>query len=176
MANSLLLWRVIPCSPSTVVVALRDRCHRTVVDQHLSFLGGRERGITNDLLLIGLASIEPVVMYQVAKDHVSPLGIPHAIWIATLMSSIFFTGSVLHVKSLIREAKNPNWHKTSVLFHLMAVVALLLFAKPWYLAFPLVVALLRTIAIKPGLRPGLLGAVEAAVAVVLVTATVLATT
>lgn len=135
---------------------------------------GRERGITNDLLLVGLASVEPVMMYQIAKDHSSLGGIPNSIWIAALMSMLFFSGSVLHVKSLIREVKNRNWHNGSVAFHLVVVVALLLLFRPWYLAVPFALGLLRTIVIKPGLRPGVLGIVEAGVAIALALCTVIA--
>ena len=136
---------------------------------------GRERGITNDLLLIALASIEPVLMYQVAKDHGSLSGLPHAIWVAALMSLIFFAGSVVHVKALIREAKNRNWHIGSIVFHAIVLLVFLIFAKRGVLALPFVLAFARTVVMKPGLRPGAIGGVEVAVAVVLVTCTVIAT-
>ncbi len=135
---------------------------------------GRERGITNDLLLIGLASIEPILMYQVAKNHASLTGIPHSVWMATLFSLLFFTGSVVHVKSLIREVKNRKWHYASLIFHAMVFVLLLFFAHPWYLIIPFSLAMLRTIVIKPGLRPGVLGIVEAGVALTLVIFTLIA--
>ena len=136
---------------------------------------GRERGIINDLLLVGLASMEPVLMYQVAKNHSSLNGIPHGIWMAALMSMLFFAGSVIHVKSLIREVKNRNWHKASLVYHLVVLVLLLAFAKPWYLAIPFALALIRTILVKPGLRPGTLGVVELGVSIALITCTVIAT-
>lgn len=136
---------------------------------------GRERGITNDLLLVGLASIEPVMMYQVAKNHSSLTGIPKGVWIAALMCVLFFAGSVLHVKSLIREVKNRNWHTGSLVYHLVVLVLLLAFARPWYLAVPFALAFARTIAVKPGLRPGALGVVELGVSIALIICTVLAT-
>lgn len=136
---------------------------------------GRERGITNDLLLVGLASFEPVLMYQVAKNHSSLHGIPHAIWIAALMSMLFFAGSVVHVKSLIREVKNRNWHTASLLYHLVVLVLLILLAHPWYLSVPFALALVRTILVKPGLRPGTLGVVELGVSIALIACTVIAT-
>lgn len=135
---------------------------------------GRERGISNDLLLIGLASIEPILMYQVAKNHAPLAGIPHSVWIATMFSFLFFTGSVVHVKSLIREVKNRTWHDASLIFHTVVLALLLGFAHPWYLATPFLAALLRTVLLKPGHRPEVLGAVEAAVALTLVTSTVIA--
>ncbi len=129
---------------------------------------GRERGITNDLLLVGLASIEPILMYQVAKNHASLAGIPHSVWMATLFSLLFFTGSVVHVKSLIREVKSRKWHYASLIFHIVVLVLLLVFTHPWYLPIAFVIALLRAILLKPVHRPGVLGAVEAMVAIVLI--------
>lgn len=136
---------------------------------------GRERGITNDLLLIGLASIEPVLMYQVAIDHSSLNGIPQRIWTTSLMCLLFFAGSVVHVKSLIREVKNRNWHTGSVVYHLVVLIVLLVLARPWYLAVPFALALLRTIIVKSGLRPGTLGVVELGVSIALIACTVFAT-
>jgi hypothetical protein len=136
---------------------------------------GRERGITNDLLLIALASMGPIFMYQAAVNHVSLWGLPHPIWISALMSFLFFVGSVLHVKALIREAKNPKWHYRSIIFHVTVITFMLAFARPWILVIPFVFALLRTIAIKPGLRPGTLGVVELGVSISLIVCTVLAT-
>ena len=135
---------------------------------------GRERGIINDLLLVSLASMEPILMYQVAKNHSSIFGLPHAIWIAALVSLLFFTGSVVHVKALIREAKNRNWHMGSIAFH-ATVLLLLIFARRGILVLPFVLALVRTVAMKPGLRPGMIGGVEASVALTLIVCTVLAT-
>lgn len=143
------------------------------VSVYLSW-AGRERGITNDLLLVGLASIEPVLMYQVAKNHSSLYGIPHAIWITALMCMLFFAGSVVHVKSLIREVKNRNWHKGSLAYHVVVLLLLLALLRPWYLAIPFALAMARTIIVKPGLRPGTLGVVELGVSIALITCTVIA--
>ena len=145
-----------------------------LISVYLSW-AGRERGITNDLLLIGLASLAPILMYQVAKDHASLQGLPHSIWMAALMSLLFFAGSVVHVKALIREVKNRNWHFASIGFHIVVLVSLLVFASPLILAAPFAIALVRTVVIKPGLRPGVLGIVEAGVCVALIACTVLAT-
>ncbi len=143
------------------------------VSVYLSWIG-RERGITNDLLLVGLASMEPVLMYQVAKNHSSLNGIPQGIWTAAVMAMLFFAGSVVHVKSLIREVKNRNWHTGSVVYHLVVLAVLLAVARPWYLAVPFSLALVRTILVKPGLRPGTLGVVELGVSIALITCTVIA--
>jgi hypothetical protein len=145
------------------------------VSVYLSW-AGLERGIINDLLLIGLASMAPIMMYQAAVNHSSLRGLPHSIWISAVMSLLFFVGSVLHVKALIREAKNPKWHYGSIIFHATLFALLLVFARPWILVIPFVFALVRTIAIKPGLRPGTLGVIESGVSISLIACTVLATT
>jgi hypothetical protein len=152
-----------------VVVAL------WAISVYLSW-AGRERGIVNDLLLIGLASIAPILMYQAANDHSSLRGLPHSIWISALMSLLFFAGSILHVKSLIREVKNRNWHYGSIIFHATIFALLLIFARPWILAVPFMLALVRTVVIKPGLRPGTLGVIELGVLILLIACTILAVT
>jgi len=129
---------------------------------------GHERGISNDILLIALASAAPVLMYQVANDEKSFSDVPHAIWIASLLSLLYFFGSVLHVKALIREAKNPLWHWGSVLFHALVVAGLASSSQPAWLVLPFALGLIRTTVMKPGLRPGRIGIIEGVVALVLV--------
>lgn len=129
---------------------------------------GHERGISNDILLIALASAAPVLMYQVANDKKSFGEVPHAIWIASLLSLLYFFGSVLHVKALIREAKNPLWHWGSVLFHALVVAGLASSSQPAWLVLPFVLGFARTTVMKPGLRPGRIGMIEGVVALALV--------
>lgn len=179
--RSAISWIVITFFGATYLVALRPWLSMYgifvvglwSVSIYLSW-AGRERGITNDLLLVGLASMEPVLMYQIAKDHSSLFGIPHGIWVAAMMSMLFFAGSVVHVKSLIREVKNRNWHTGSLVYHVVVLTLLIALAKPWYLAVPFALALLRTIIVKPGLRPGTLGVVELGVSIALITCTAIA--
>jgi hypothetical protein len=134
---------------------------------------GRERGITNDLLLVLLASVAPILMYQVVKNESSVRDLPHSIWIASYVCLLFFVGSVLHVKALIREAKNPMWHLVSIGFHVAALVLLALTTHSWWLTIPFVGALARTVVMKPGLRPGKIGVVELVVALLVVICTVI---
>lgn len=132
---------------------------------------GRERGIVNDLLLVALASIATPLMWMVAQDTSDLASVPRSVWIAALVCLLFFVGSVLHVKSLIREARDPRWHRASIAFHALALATA---AISWWLLIPFGLALLRTIVMKPGLRPGRIGAVEGVLAVLLVACTVLA--
>lgn len=133
---------------------------------------GRERGISNDLLLVVMAALSTPFMWAVAADQPDPNGIPSGVWIAAVVCLVFFAGSVVHVKSLIREATDRRWHWASVTFHVLALVAMT--AVSWWLAIPFGAALARTLIMRPGLRPGRIGAVEAVVCVLVVICTVLA--
>lgn len=132
---------------------------------------GRERGIANDLLLVVLAAIATPFMWVVANDVPELSGIPGSIWLAALISLIFFIGSVLHVKSLIREARDPRWHRASIAFHVLALATA---AISWWLLIPFTAALARTVVMRPGLRPGRIGAVEAIIAALVIVFTVIA--
>ena len=132
---------------------------------------GRERGIANDLLLVVLAAIATPFMWAVANDVPDVSAVPRAIWLAALVVLVFFIGSVLHVKALIREARDPRWHRASIVFHVAALATALI---SWWLLIPFGAALIRTIVMRPGLRPGRIGAVEAVVSILVIVATVLA--
>ncbi|MDD2858202.1 MAG: YwiC-like family protein [Candidatus Nanopelagicales bacterium] len=129
-------------------------------------LRGRERGITNDLVLVILASVAPVLMWQVASGAASPVATPWAIRVAAMASLLLFIGSVVHVKSLIRESDDARWHWASVIVHLAALA--LAAWMSWWLVIPFGLALLRTVVMRPGLRPGAIGMVELVVCITLV--------
>lgn len=137
-------------------------------------ISGHERGVTNDLLLVALASVAPVLMYQIATNENSLTAVPPKIWTVCLISFLFFAGTVLHVKALIREAKNGQWHVISILFHLAAFVFAATTLNSWILGAPFFIGLLRTLVLRPGTRPSEIGAIEGILAVVLVVVTVLA--
>lgn len=166
-ACSLIVTRPWILLPGVLVVALWS------LSIYLAW-SGRERGITNDLLLVVLASIAPILMYMTANDKRTLNLIPHSIWIAAFVSLLFFVGSVLHVKALIREAKNRRWHIASISFHIVVLVVLALTTHSFWLVIPFVVALVRTVVMKPGLRPGKIGMVELVVALLLVIFTFIA--
>lgn len=153
--------------PGVLIVALWS------ISIYLTWLG-RERGITNDLLLVALASIAPILMYLTANDKQSLNLVPRSIWIAALVSLLFFVGSVLHVKALIREAANRRWHFASIGFHVAVLVILVPTTSSWWLVIPFAAALARTVVMKPGMRPGRIGAIESVVALLVVICTVIA--
>jgi hypothetical protein len=84
----------------------------------------------------------------------------------------YLAGSVLHVKSLLREAGSATYRTLDLAWHLLAAVGSALLSPWWLLGFG--PALLRTLVRRPGMRPGVIGAVEAVVAVLVVVAAQLA--
>ncbi len=126
---------------------------------------GHERGASNDLLLVAQASLAVPLMYAIVAD--SPalgVGQPEAsdAWLAALICLVFFTGSVLHVKSLIREADDRRWAIASRVFNVAALSMGLI--SPWLL-LPFGVAAVRAFVVPVGARPAVIGAVEIVVSV-----------
>jgi hypothetical protein len=135
---------------------------------------GHERGASNDLLLVTQAAIAVPLMWAVATDTPTlGVGDPAAAdaWLAAFVCLVFFTGSVLHVKSLIREADDRRWAIASRVFHLAALGMGLI--SVWLL-LPFGVAAARAFAVPPGSRPAVIGAVEIVVSVLVVVGTALA--
>ncbi len=135
---------------------------------------GHERGASNDLLLVTQAAIAVPLMWGIATD--SPtlgVGDPAAAdaWLAAFICLVFFTGSVLHVKSLIREADDRRWAIASRVFHVAALGMGLI--SPWLL-LPFGVAAVRAFVVPAGSRPAVIGAVEIVVSVLVVVGSALA--
>lgn len=135
---------------------------------------GHERGASNDLLLVAQASLAAPLMWAIRYD--SPalgIGAPAAAdaWTAALICLVFFTGSVLHVKSLIREADDRRWAIASRVYGVAALAMGLI--SPWLLV-PFGAACVRAFAVPRGARPGIIGGVETVVAVLVVVGAALA--
>ncbi len=128
-------------------------------------LAGRERGFGNDLLLVGQAVVALPLMWEISTGS---WPVPTSIWWATAICATYFVGSVVHVKSLIRESDDRRWHRSDLGFHIVALAWGLL--APWLLV-PFGVALVRSAVMRPGLRPGVIGAVELVVSLLLLMAT-----
>ncbi len=128
---------------------------------------GRERGVGNDLLLVAQAALAVPLMWAITIDAWPP----PAAWTTAGICLAFFTGSVLHVKSLIREAGDRRWAVASRVFHTVALAVG--FLSPW-LFLPFGVAAVRAYAVPAGTRPGIIGAVESLVSVLVVIGAALA--
>jgi len=132
---------------------------------------GRERGISNDLLLILAAAAMLPVAYWVALGGGGsappggwwpwPTGL---IW-ATLSCAAFMVGSVLHVKSLIRERKDRRWRWASLVVNSSIPLIGVAAASP-ALALGLLPSAVRAWAMSPqqAWKPGRIGAVESVAA------------
>lgn len=122
---------------------------------------GHERGLGNDLVLVGQASLAVPLLAAMTTP-----GWPASVaWQAAGVCLVFFAGSVLHVKSLIREAGNRRWAVASRAYHLTALASLAW--SPW-LVLPFAAAALRSFVVPPGARPAVIGGVETVVAVLVV--------
>lgn len=155
----LLVFRPPLVIPGVVVIALWG------VTVWFTWIG-RERGIVNDLILVLLSAVAVPMMWFVVYPTV-----PGNIWLAAFACVVFFTGSVLHVKSLIREADDRRWHAASIGYHFIALIVMAV-VSPWFI-IGFLPALARTLFMKPPLRPGVIGAVEAVVSVLFIAACVL---
>jgi hypothetical protein len=127
-------------------------------------LRGSERGLPNDAVLVLLAAVAVPVVWALGVSTGGALRPdlpvpPTALWWATAATFAFLFGSVLHVKSLLREAGNRRFHWLSVGYHAVVLVAFA-FVSPWWLV-GFVPALARAVALRPGLRPAIIGAIEA---------------
>jgi hypothetical protein len=132
-----------------------------------------ERSLANDFMLVAQATVAlPLTVAVVAgpSDLVGDLA--GATLQATVIIAAYLAGSVLNVKSLLREAGNVTFHRANVAWHgVLAVGAGL--ASPWWLV-GFLPALARAVLMRPGMRPGAIGGVEALVALMVVVAAFLA--
>ncbi|MEZ5184381.1 MAG: YwiC-like family protein [Candidatus Nanopelagicales bacterium] len=129
---------------------------------------GHERGASNDLLLVAQASLAVPLMWGIATDTADlGIGTPAAAdaWLAAFVCLMFFTGSVLHVKSLIRQADDRRWAIASRVFAVLSLAMGLI--SPW-LILPFGAAAVRSFAVRAGSRPAVIGAVEIVVSVLIV--------
>ncbi len=161
-------WIVAAAVPAMVLVVLRPWL--LVVGLLLAGLWvvslwltrtGHERGVGNDLLLVGQASLAVPLLAAVTTGTAPST----TAWAAAGVCLTFFTGSVLHVKSLIREADDRRWAIGSRAFHVAALG--LAAMSPWLLV-PFGAAAVRAFAVPAGSRPAVIGAVEIAVSALVV--------
>lgn len=135
---------------------------------------GHERGASNDLLLVAQASVAVPLMWAL-DTNTANLGIGQATaataWWAACICLVYFTGTVIHVKSLIREANDRRWAVGSRVFNSASIA--MGFVSPWLL-LAFIPAAIRAFAIPKGLRPARVGMVEMVISLLVVIATVLA--
>lgn len=126
-----------------------------------------ERSMTNDLVLVAEALIGlPLTVAVVAGpgSMVGPLAQPTGT--TALLLACYLIGSVIHVKSLLREAGKAHWHALDIGWHALAAATCVVASPAWLVGF--LPALMRAVVMRPGLRPAQIGGVEVAVAVLMV--------
>jgi hypothetical protein len=133
-----------------------------------------ERSLANDLLLVGQATVAVPLSVAVVAGPGAVFGALAApTWQVTAVVAAYLAGSVLHVKSLLREAGKVTYRRANISGHAL-LVAGSWFSSPWWLVAT-VPALLRTVLLRPGMRPAAIGGIETAVALLVVVAAFLAT-
>ncbi len=132
-----------------------------------------ERSLANDLMLVAQAAVAlPLAVAVVAGPAVLVDDLAGRTVEATLIVAAYLAGSVLHVKSLLREAGNATFHRVNVGWHVVLASGAAV-ASPWWLV-GLLPALVRAVLLRPGMRPGAIGGIEAVVAALVVVAAFLA--
>lgn len=167
-------WIALAALGAVVLVALRPWLIAAGLVLALAWLvglglahAGRERGFGNDLLLIAQSLVAlPLLWWLTEGSAPAP-----PVWWATAIIGTYFVGSVIHVKSLIRESDDRRWHIANIGYHVVALAWGLY--SPWLL-LPFGVALVRAVVLRPGMAAARIGAVEAVVSVLVVVATLLA--
>jgi uncharacterized membrane protein YgcG len=128
-----------------------------------------ERSLANDLMLVAQATVAlPLTVAVVAGPSALTGELARPTLQATVIIAAYLAGSVLHVKSLLREAGNVRFHRVNVAWHGILALGTGLVTPWWLVGF--LPALARSILLRPGLRPGVIGGVEAMVAVLVVVA------
>ncbi|WP_133543265.1 YwiC-like family protein [Mesocricetibacter intestinalis] len=98
-----------------------------------------ERALCNDLAAIAIFSLAGAAAYYFA-DSSSDV----RIWQVGFYPALFFIGTTLYVKSVLRERKNPRYLKASLIFHLLCVL-LFIFMQQYLLAAAFFPALVRAL-------------------------------
>ena len=137
----------------------------------------RERALTNDLLLVTeCTAMVPVVVGVAAAGGwavpVTAMTEPEVLVLA-LACGLTLVGSTLHVKSLIRERRNPRYARASRWFAVASVAAMTavvtLTAVGALLVVPFLALAARAFVVRdPRMRPARIGLVELAGLAVLV--------
>ena len=96
-----------------------------------------ERAMGNDLAGIAVFAIAGMCSYYFAERQFDA-----PIWWVAMYPSLFFVGTTLYVKSVMRERKNPLYLKASIAFHIFCILILSLCGL-YALAFAFVPPLIR---------------------------------
>ena len=131
-----------------------------------------ERALVNDLVFAGECAAMVWVTWATAAGGAGgrppPLeAAPGPVWVLTAVCALVLVGSTLHVKSLIRERRDPRYALASRIVATASVPAAAALATAWglpggwWLVVPFVALAFRAFAVgRRPLRPGVIGLVE----------------
>lgn len=81
-------------------------------------------------LLSGIATVAVAVL-------MTPVAAPRLdaeVWTITALEALYFVGSLLYVKTLIRKRGNPRWFAASVIYHVAAAIVAMVLTRSWVAA------------------------------------------
>jgi hypothetical protein len=131
-----------------------------------------ERTLANDAVFVAECSAMVVVTWAVAVGTQSwrppgPATVPEEVWILAVVCALVLMGSTLHVKSLIRERRDPRFARASRMLAVASVPASVALAAWWglpdgaWLVTPFVALAVRAFVVgRRPTRPGVIGMVE----------------
>ncbi|MDO9498175.1 MAG: YwiC-like family protein [Nocardioides sp.] len=169
----LLVWTLAASVPAAALVVTRPWLvavglgYACLFAVNLAFARrNHERDLVNDAVLI----VEVAALVPLTRWLAEPVdGVPERVWLLTALCALTLVGSTLHVKSLLRERRNPTYARASHAFAISSLVAVVGLAWVWGLpagvALVLPFVLLTARALKrdwSGWRPGRIGLVELA--------------
>lgn len=182
----LLVWSLVTLVPAVVLVVARPWLVWVGAVYAVFFLvnlgyarRNDERALTNDMVFVFECAAMVLVTWAVGVGGTSlvppPVAdVPVDPWILAALTALALAGSTLHVKSLIRERRDPRFARASQAFAVVSVALVIglavLWGLPagWWLVPPFVLLAVRAFVV--GLRPRkpmVIGLVELA-AIVLV--------
>jgi hypothetical protein len=131
-----------------------------------------ERALGNDLVFVAECAAMVAVARAVGAGERSwspPLldTVPHRVWVLVIVCALVLVGSTLHVKSLIRERRDPRFALFSKVTAVASVPAAAALAGWWggpagaWLVVPFVALAVRAFLVgRRPLRPGRIGVIE----------------
>jgi hypothetical protein len=131
-----------------------------------------ERALGNDLVFVAECAAMVAVSWAVGAGERSwsppPLdSVPHRVWVLTIVCALVLVGSTLHVKSLIRERRDPRFARLSKGVAVASVPGAAVLAGWWgwpagaWLVVPFVALAVRAFLVgRRPLRPGRIGVIE----------------
>lgn len=131
-----------------------------------------ERALLNDLVFVLECAAIVVVTWGVCVGGrmMTPpalADVPVQVWLLALVCALVLTGSTLHVKSLIRERRDPRYARASRIYAVACLAASPLLAIAWglpggwWFVLPFAALAVRAFRVGPGTaKPAVLGIVE----------------